>query len=68
MTIVNMWLDRLSNWQFVVVVASCLVLGFVVEGCVNVLVTGHLNLSFFVIFGVVYTVALTSGAAWSRWR
>jgi len=68
MMTVNMWLDRLSNWQFVVVAATCLVVSLAAVGCVLQLVTGHVNLSFLVPFGVVYTVLMTSGLAWKRWR
>jgi hypothetical protein len=65
---VNMWLERLSNWQFVVVAATCLVVSFAVAAGVVRLVTGHLNLSFLVPCAVIYTVLITSGLAWKRWR
>ena len=68
MLTVNMWLERLSNWQFVVVAATCLVVSFAVAGGVLLLVTGHLNFSFFIPFGVIYTVLMTGGLAWKRWR
>jgi hypothetical protein len=68
MMTVNMWLERLSNWQFVVVAATCLVVSFAVAAGVVQLVTGHVNLSFLVPCGVIYTVLITSGLAWKRWR
>lgn len=68
MRIVSAWLDGLSNWQFVVVFASCLVLGFAIAICVEALITGHVNLSVLVGFGVIYTVVFTSLSAWKRWR
>ena len=68
MMTVNVWLDRLSNWQFVVVAATCLVVSFAVAGGIVRLVTGHLNLSFLVPYGVIYTVLITSGLAWRRWK
>jgi hypothetical protein len=68
MVIVNKWLDHLPTWQFALVWASCLVLGFVVAGCVDQLVAGHLNLSFIVGYGVVSTVLSTSAGTWSRRR
>ncbi len=68
MMTVNMWLERLSNWQFVVVAATCLAVSFAVVGGGLLLVTGHVNLSFFIAFGVMYTVLTTSLLAWKRWR
>ena len=56
------------NWQFVAVVASFELLMFVVEACVFLLVTGHINLRFFLAFGVLFSVAFTGGQAWKRWK
>jgi hypothetical protein len=64
----NKWLDKLPSWQFALLYASCLLLAVVVAGCVNWLVAGHLNLSFLVGYGVIFTIGTTSAATWSRHR
>jgi hypothetical protein len=64
----NIWLDRLSNWQFVAVVASINVLSFAVAGCVVGLALGHVNLRSTVVSGVLEAVAFTSIFAWRRWK
>jgi len=67
-TDLNIWLDRLSNWQFVAAIGGTLVLGLVVEGCILLLVDGHLNVRPFVTTGVLETVVFTSLMAWKRWK
>jgi hypothetical protein len=64
----NRWLEGLSNWQFVAVVAGLLAAGLFVEACVFLLVTGHLNLTVFITESVVFTVVTTGLQAWKRWR
>jgi hypothetical protein len=68
MAIVNKRLNRLPTWQFALIWAGSLALGFVVAGCINQLVAGRLNLSFLVSYGVVFTIASTTAATWSRQR
>ena len=67
MTDFNIWLDRLSNWQFVATAASINVLGLVALGFLLVL-TGGVALRGFVITGVIETVGATSIMAWRRWK
>ena len=62
----NIWLDRLSNWQFVAVAASINVLSCAVAGCFVVLALGQVNLRSSVISGVLEAVAFTSVFAWRR--
>jgi len=64
----NKWLDKLSSWQFALLYASCLFVAFAVAGCINWLAAGHLSLSFLVGYGVVFIIATTSAATWSRRR
>jgi hypothetical protein len=69
MTIVNRWIDRLSNWQYVVAAASFFfVLSCVVTGCINLLTSGHVDPKDTVTSGVTFTVLFTSYSAWRRWR
>jgi hypothetical protein len=63
----NIWLDRLSNWQSVAAVASINVLAYVVAGCVLGLTT-NVNLTVFITSGVTQIVLLTGIFAWRRWR
>jgi hypothetical protein len=65
MTDFNMWVDRLSNWQFVAAVASANVLGLVVGGF---LLGPVVALRPLVTFGVIETVGGTSIVAWRRWK
>ncbi|HEY0716250.1 MAG TPA: hypothetical protein VGD68_01435 [Streptosporangiaceae bacterium] len=62
------WLDRLSNWQFVAVVASAEILALTVEAGVFLLVTGHVRLRFCIPSGVLITVVFTATQAWKRWK
>ena len=64
----NRWLDQLSNWQYVAVVAGFLIASFIVEAIVFLIVTGHVDLRFFITFGVLDTAAFTSASAWKRWK
>lgn len=68
MTSVNRWLDQLSNWQFVAVVASLGILCWVIYGCVAVLAGWHLDLRFLVPYAVLSTITVTGGTAWKRWK
>ena len=65
MTDFNLWVERLSNWQFVAAVASANVLGFVVVGF---LLGPVVTLRPLVTFGVIETVGSTSILAWRRWK
>jgi hypothetical protein len=67
-TDLGIWLDRLSNWQFVAALGGTLVLGFVIAGCVLFLIDGNLNVRTSVTTGVLLAVVTTSGTAWRRWR
>jgi len=68
MTDLNIWFDRLSNWQFVAAAAAT-ALGVVVAiDCVVALATGHANLLSNVFYDVAFTAAMTAFLAWKRWR
>jgi uncharacterized membrane protein len=60
------WLDRLSNWHFVAVLAGFWILAYVVLACVNLLITGHVNLRAIIPSGVVQTAGTTAFYAWGR--
>jgi hypothetical protein len=62
------WLDRFSNWQFVAVVASFMILVLIVEACVFLFVTGHVDLRLFITIGVGFTAPFTGVQAWKRWK
>jgi hypothetical protein len=62
----NIWLDRLSGWQFAAVVASINVLADVVAGCLLALTVKHANLSVFITSSVTETVVITGLFAWRR--
>ena len=63
---VGRWFDRLSNWQFVVVLAGFWILAYVVLACVNLLIFRHVNLGSFISGGVVQTAGTTAFYAWAR--
>lgn len=62
------WLDRLSNWQFVAVVASFYILCYAAYGGVSELAGWHVSLRYLVPQAVLPTVVLTGGMAWKRWK
>jgi hypothetical protein len=67
-TDLNIWLDRLSNWQFVAVAAAILLCAIVVGDWVVALATGHANLSADLGSDVAFTAVSTAFLAWKRWR
>jgi len=64
---VGKWFDRFSNWQFVVVYATCCFVAVAVAGYV-VSRFIQLNLRVYVVVGVAVTVANTVSTAWRRWK
>jgi hypothetical protein len=67
MTVFNIWVDRLSNGQFVAAAASANVLGVVIAGLLLELTAGPVvALRPLVTFGVIETVGCTSILAWRR--
>ena len=69
MTVFNIWVDRLSNGQFVAAAASANVLGVVIAGLLLELTAGPVvALRPLVTFGVIETVGCTSILAWRRWK
>jgi hypothetical protein len=69
MTDFNLWLDRLSNWQFVAAVASVNVVGLVVAGFLLELTAGPaVALRPLVTLGVIETVGSTGVLSWRRWK
>jgi len=69
MTDFNLWVDRLSNWQFVAALASANILGLVIAGFLLELTPGPVvALRPLVIFGVIETLGGTSIVAWRRWK
>jgi hypothetical protein len=53
---VNRWLDRLSTWQFAAVMVGLCLLACTVEGALEVLVVGHVDLGSLVRFWCVFTL------------
>lgn len=68
MTDLNIWFERLSNWQFVAAAAAVTLSVVAVIDCVVALATGHANLSFNIFYDVVFTAASTAFLAWKRWK
>ena len=67
MTDFNIWVDQLSNGQFVAAAASANVLGVVIAGLLLELTAGPVvALRPLVTFGVIETVGCTSILAWRR--
>ena len=67
-TDLNIWFDRLSNWQFVAVAAAVSLCAIVVSDCVAALAIGHANLSADVGYDVAFTAVFTALLAWKRWK
>ncbi len=59
-TDLNMWFERLSNWQFVAAQAAVTLCVVVVIDCVVALATGHTNLSSNIFYDVMFTAAFTA--------
>ena len=68
MTDFNIWLDRLSNWQFVAVVVSVNVVAYALGLWALELTSKHVNLRTFATFAVLETALQTVLMAWKRWR
>jgi hypothetical protein len=64
----NRWCEGLSNWRYVAVTASVLIVALAIGGCVVRLATGHLNVSFVIGYTLVFTFMFTSLTAWKRWK
>ncbi len=67
-TDLNIWFDRLSNWQFVAVLASIFILCCAAGAGVSDLAGSHVNLRYTIPGDVLFTVAFTAVAAWKRWK
>jgi len=66
---VNRWLNRLSTWQYVAVMVGLSVATGTVEGVLEVLVVGHLDLASLVRFWCVFSLILCAvGVAQRRRR
>jgi hypothetical protein len=63
-----MWVERLSNWQFVAVFAAITLCVLAAMDCVMALVTGRVTLGSFIFFDVVFTALFTAFMAWRRWK
>ena len=63
----NIWLERLSNWQFVAAMVGVNVVVYAVVACVLGLTT-DLDLRSFITLGVAETAGLTGLFAWKRWK
>jgi hypothetical protein len=64
----NRWYEGLSNWRYVAVTASVLIVALAIGGWVIRLVTGHLNVDFIIGYTLVFTATFTSLTAWRRWK
>jgi hypothetical protein len=62
------WVERLSNWQFVVFFAGITLCVLVAMDCVMVLVTGRITLGSFIVYDVGFTALFTAFQAWRRWK
>jgi hypothetical protein len=65
---VNRCLNRLSSWQYVAVMAGLCSLACAVEGVLEVLVVGHLDLASLVRFWCVFTLIFCTGGVVQRRR
>jgi hypothetical protein len=64
----NIWLGRLSNWQFVAVVIGLGVLIFAFADGVDVLISGQFDLRSSITTGVLDVAILAGLSAWKRWK
>jgi hypothetical protein len=62
------WIDRLSNWQFAVGLASFYILCYAAYVGVSDLAGWHVNLRYLIPQAVSFTVVFTAFAAWKRWK
>jgi hypothetical protein len=67
-TDLNIWFDRLSNWQFVAVAAPITFCIIVVTDYAVTLATGYGNVSLNISFDLAFTVIFTAFMAWRRWK
>ena len=62
------WTDRLSNWQFVALVAAITLCVLIAMDCVMVVATGFISLGAFIFYDTVFTALFTGFQAWMRWK
>ena len=63
-----MWVERLSNWQFVAVSAAVILCVLAAMDCLMALVTGRVTLGSFIFYDVVFAALFTAFMAWRRWK
>ena len=67
-TDLNIWFDRLSNWQFAAAAAPITFCIIAVTDYVVALATGYGSLSLNISSDLAFTVVFTAFMAWRRWK